>query len=36
MTALGFTEGWYAPHRRHSARGQMSPLKDEREHARAA
>ena len=36
MAVFDFIEGWYNPHRRHSALCQMSPLNYERKHARAA
>jgi putative transposase len=36
MAVFDFIEGWYNPHRRHSALGQMSPLNYERKHDYAA
>ncbi len=36
MAVFDFIEGWYNPHRRHSALGQMSPLNYERRRAAAA
>ena len=36
MAIFDFIEGWYNPHRRHSALGQMSPLTYEKQHAQAA
>jgi putative transposase len=36
MAVFDFIEGWYNPHRRHSALGQMSPLNYERRRASAA
>ena len=36
MAVFDFIEGWYNPHRRHSALGQMSPLNYERRRAPAA
>ncbi|MCG8468711.1 MAG: IS3 family transposase [Gemmatimonadetes bacterium] len=36
MAVFDFIEGWYNPHRRHSALGQLSPLNYESRHASAA
>lgn len=36
MAVFDFIEGWYNPHRRHSALGQMSPLNFEKKHLHAA
>lgn len=36
MAVFGFIEGFYNPRRRHSALGQMSPVKFEKKHAAAA
>jgi putative transposase len=36
LKVFDFIEGWYNPHRRHSALGQKSPLQFERLHARPA
>ncbi len=36
MALFDFIEGWYNPHRRHKALGQISPLNYERRHAPAA
>lgn len=36
MKIFDFIEGWYNPHRRHSALGQKSPIQFERQHVRAA
>jgi putative transposase len=36
MRVFDFIEGWYNPHRRHSALGYESPISFERNHARAA
>ncbi len=36
MAVFDFIEGWYNPHRRHSALGQVSPLNYEKSHASAA
>ena len=36
MAVFDFIEGWYNPHRRHSALGQLSPLNYERRRASAA
>jgi len=36
MAVFGFIEGWYNPHRRHSALGYESPVNFEKTHARVA
>ena len=36
MAVFDFIEGWYNPHRRHSALGHRSPLNYEKDHASAA
>lgn len=36
MAVFDFIEGWYNPHRRHSALGQMSPMNYERKHLKVA
>ena len=36
MAVFDYIEGWYNPHRRHSALGQTSPLKFEKAHPHAA
>jgi putative transposase len=36
MAVFEFIEGWYNPHRRHSALGHKSPLNFERRHSPAA
>jgi putative transposase len=33
MAVFEFIEGWYNPHRRHSALGYLSPLEYEKRHA---
>jgi putative transposase len=36
MAVFDFIEGWYNPHRRHSALGQKSPINFEKQHLSAA